>query len=145
MQESFDAHPPSGEPRRGERAGATFARLVGIYNADGSVVGELRYFVAKTTGSSSCALCDLTHGRFRRRSEFTACAESLPIPFELLHRDNQPIELRAVTEGHLPCIVGIGDDGSATIVVDPAAIGACGKDVAKLRALLDQVVVGNSR
>ena len=37
-------------------------KFVGLYNADGSLMGELRYARAKLTNSASCSLCDLTHG-----------------------------------------------------------------------------------
>ena len=45
-------------------------KLVGIYNANGSVLGELKYLVGKLTGQSDCALCDITHGPFRGKADF---------------------------------------------------------------------------
>jgi len=38
---------------------------VGIYNADGSLLGEVSYVLAKYTGRGHCELCDITHGTFR--------------------------------------------------------------------------------
>ena len=40
---------------------------MGIYNADGSLLGEISYVVAKYTGRGHCELCDITHGTFRRK------------------------------------------------------------------------------
>ena len=37
-------------------------RILAIYDADLSVIGELAYAVGKLTGTRSCALCDITHG-----------------------------------------------------------------------------------
>ena len=40
-------------------------RILAIYDADLSVIGELAYAVGKLTGTRSCALCDITHGLTR--------------------------------------------------------------------------------
>ena len=36
--------------------------VVGIYNADGTIGGELSYALAKLARRGSCELCDVTHG-----------------------------------------------------------------------------------
>ncbi len=33
----------------------------GIYNAAGTLSGELRYVFGKLAGTTSCSLCDITH------------------------------------------------------------------------------------
>jgi hypothetical protein len=38
----------------------TIHRLVGVYNADGTLLGEVRYFVAARLGRAHCPLCDIT-------------------------------------------------------------------------------------
>jgi len=35
--------------------------LYGIYNAEGTLLGELKYLFMKLSGRGSCALCDITH------------------------------------------------------------------------------------
>lgn len=80
-------------------------RLVGIYDADGTLAGELRYAFAKLTGRSSCALCDITHGwnPMGSREWKQACAAS-PVELELVHRDDAaPDQLAAAPA--LPSIV----------------------------------------
>jgi hypothetical protein len=85
-------------------------QVVGIYNADGSVIGELAYVVSKLTGRGSCELCDITHGwnPFGRRECKTAVQQSgLDITF--IHRDEAlPEQLAAA--GQLPSIITLGDD-----------------------------------
>jgi hypothetical protein len=44
---------------------SVFDKLVGIYNANGAVVGELQYVFGTLTGQTQCALCDITHGAFK--------------------------------------------------------------------------------
>ena len=106
-------------------------RLVGVYDADGSLLGELAYVVGHLLGQRSCALCDITHGRVRRRPEFDAAAATLAVPFDLRHRDERSAELAALTDGALPCVVAEGD-GEQLVLVDRVALAACGKDPAAL-------------
>ena len=45
-------------------------RLVGVYNANGGIVGELSYVLGKVKGSAHCALCDISHGKsFRAKKD----------------------------------------------------------------------------
>ena len=91
-------------------------QVVGIYNADGSVTGELAYVVSKLTGRGSCGLCDVTHGwnPFGRREWKTAMQQSdLDITF--IHRDEAlPEQLAAA--GQLPSIIGLSDNGWQVIM-----------------------------
>ncbi len=56
-------------------------RLVGVYDADGTVRGELAYWVGARLGRRHCALCHITHGSVRQRPEWKACRAGLPVPF----------------------------------------------------------------
>ena len=80
-------------------------RLVGIYDADGGLAGELRYAFGKLTGRSKCALCDLTHGwnPMGSRQWKQACAAS-PVELELVHRD-EATAAQLAAAAQLPAIV----------------------------------------
>ena len=108
---------------------------MGVYDADGTLLGELGYVVGHLLGRRSCALCDITHGSLKRRPEFDAAAATLDVPFDLLHRDERSPELVALTDGALPCVVAEGD-GERLVLVDRTALAACGKDPV---ALVDAV------
>lgn len=114
-------------------------RLVGVYDADGSLLGELTYVVGHLLGRRSCALCDITHSSVRRRPAFDEAAASLGVPFDLLHRDERSPALVALTAGALPCVVAEGD-GEPLVLVDRAALAACGKDPAALVAAIRSAV-----
>ncbi len=58
---------------------ATILRLVGVYDADGSLRGELAYWVRARLGRAHCALCDITHGAVRERREWQAGRAELPV------------------------------------------------------------------
>ena len=99
-------------------------RLVGIYDADGGLAGELRYALGKLTGRGKCALCDLTHGWNPLGSRAWKQARAgLPVELELVHRDEATgTQLAAVAA--LPAIVA--DDGEGwSEVMTSADIEAC--------------------
>lgn len=113
-------------------------RLVGIYDADGGLAGELRYAFGKLTGRSKCALCNLTHGwnPMGSRQWKQACAAS-PVELELVHRDEaSAAQLAAATQ--LPAIVA--HDGERwSRALSTADIEAC---AGSPELLLDRLTQG---
>jgi hypothetical protein len=65
-----------------EITGMRYSELVGVYHAEGSLLGELRYVWGKLRGTAHCALCDITHGRLSEKSAFKSLRERLPVPSE---------------------------------------------------------------
>jgi translocator protein len=64
--------------------------LVGVYDADGGLLGEAAYVWGKVRGTRHCALCHITHGRVRRRHEWDQMVAGLGIPVDLLHLNEMP-------------------------------------------------------
>ena len=89
----------------------TIRRLIGVYNADGSIRGELTYFVGARLGRAHCSLCDITHGLVRERADWRTCRASMPVPFDTYHRDDEPAEARAAHRGELPIVLAETSDG----------------------------------
>ena len=116
-----------------------FERLVGIYDADGTIRGELAYLIGRTRGTAHCALCDMTHSRVRRRGDFDIAARGLAVPLELCHRDEIDETVRAAAGGSYPCVVGVGAAG-ALVVMDPDDLEACAGDPAVLVDRLNAAV-----
>ena len=79
--------PDAAPPRR-------IVRLVGVYDADSTVRGELAYRVSARLGRRHCSLCEITHGSVRQRPEWKACPAGLPVPFDTYHRNDQPDPIR---------------------------------------------------
>jgi hypothetical protein len=90
---------------------ATVRRLIGIYDADSSVRGELTYWLGARLGRAHCALCDITHGLVRERTEWKALKADLPVPFVTFHRDDRPAEVTAVVGEMAPVVVAETTDG----------------------------------
>jgi hypothetical protein len=102
-------------------------RLVGVYDADGTLRGELSYLVGRARGTAHCSLCDITHGRVRRRSDFDAACARLPVPLELHHRNEIDDTVRLAAGGRFPCIVGLGQEGGR-VILDREDLEACAGD-----------------
>lgn len=99
-------------------------RLVGVYDADSTVRGELSYWIGARLGRRHCSLCEITHGLVRRRPEWKACTASLPVPFDTYHRDDQPAAVRAAAAGRAPVVVAETDAGHV-VLLDAAELERC--------------------
>ena len=115
-------------------------RLVGVYDADGTVLGELAYFVRARLGRAHCALCDITHGRVRERDEWKARKATFDVPFDAYHRDDQPDAVRAL--GPPPLVAAELDDGTYEVLLDAGALEACAGAPERLVAALDAARAG---
>lgn len=87
----------------------SIVRLVGVYDADGTVRGELAYWVGARLGRRHCSLCEITHGSVRERPDWQSCRAGLPVPFDTYHRDDQPDHIRAVADGRAPVVIAETD------------------------------------
>ncbi|MDE0139715.1 MAG: hypothetical protein OXM57_12890 [bacterium] len=118
-------------------------RVVGIYNADGGLSGELRYAVDKVLGRSDCGLCELTHGwnAFGKRSWREACRSSA-VPIELIHRD-VATESQLATAGSLPAVL-VGDEGTWRVAADRKLIASLRKDPAGFLDHLERELFGDT-
>lgn len=84
---------------------STVRRLIGIYDADSSVRGELTYWLGARLGRAHCALCDITHGLVRERTEWKDLKADLPVPFATFHRDDRPAQVTAAVGEIAPVVV----------------------------------------
>lgn len=106
----------------------SITKLTGVYDADGSLSGELTYWVGARLGRRHCALCDITHGLFRAKAEWLGMVEQLPVEFTAVHLDErEPLVLEA-SQGKVPCVVAEFGDGTADVVIDRDQIEDCGGD-----------------
>ena len=114
-------------------------KLIGIYNAKGSVVGEVQYFFGKLLGQTHCALCDITHGSFNEKADFTSCRDALTIPFENLHLDELDSQLESYRDS-APCVIAISKS-VPTLLITTSELERCHGDVAHFFELLDQRII----
>jgi hypothetical protein len=114
-------------------------KLVGIYNANGSLIGELQYFFGKLTGQTHCALCDITHGMLREKTVFSNSKQALGIPFENLHLDELNPELQ-IFKDFAPCVVAFSE-AQFSLLITKAELELCDGDVNCLFTLIKSRVL----
>ncbi|WP_029251725.1 hypothetical protein [Paraoerskovia marina] len=119
--------------------------LVGVYDADGGLRGELRYVVGHLLGRTECALCDVTHSPLRRKRAWDAMVVRLGIPVELVHRNEIPSDVAAcVREAGLPCVVARRADGGVETLLDRAALEALDGSVEAFERGVGEVLAARS-
>jgi len=112
-------------------------RLVGVYDADSTLRGELSYWVGARLGRRRCSLCAITHGSVRERSEWKTCKAGLPIPFDTYHRNDQPDAIRSAAGGRSPVVVAETDTGHV-VLLDPEGLEECGGSIDRLVEAIEQ-------
>ena len=117
--------------------------LTGIYHADGTVLGELRYWVGARLGRAHCALCDITHGSVREKPAWRTASATLPVPFRAVHLDERSPAETAASEGRTPCVLAHTARG-AEVLLGPAELQACEGDPGRLVDALQRALTGRA-
>jgi hypothetical protein len=112
-------------------------RLVGVYDADSTMRGELAYWIGARLGRRHCSLCDITHGAVRQRSEWKTCQAGLPVPFDTFHRNDQPDTIRSAAGGQVPVVVAETDAGPV-LLLGPGDLDACAGSMDRLVEAIEQ-------
>ena len=118
----------------------TIVRLVGIYDADSTLRGELAYWVGARLGRRHCSLCEITHGSVRQRPEWKTCQAGLPVPFDTFHRNDQPDTIRTASGGHAPAVIAETGTGHVMLLAS-ADLDACDGSIDRLVTAIEQSAV----
>ncbi|KUG53318.1 hypothetical protein AVL62_00450 [Serinicoccus chungangensis] len=80
--------------------------VIGVYDADGGVLGEAAYLWGKVRGTAHCSLCDITHSPVRRKKEWDALVARLDATVELRHRNElTAAQSAAALQAGLPVVL----------------------------------------
>ena len=112
-----------------------YLEYIGVYNADASIWGEVSYWFGARLGIRHCSLCDVTHGKFRKRADWVQCSESLDVSFITYHRFDAPQDVRAAANGNYPIVLGRTTTG-LEVVLNDAQIESCNASPEQLIAAL---------
>jgi len=97
-------------------------RLIGVYNADGGVVGELKYFFGHLIGIAKCELCDVTHSPIRKKASFDQLTKTFKaefgLDFALKHLNERTEAETRASAGKEPCVLAEYADGSLGMFLD---------------------------
>ncbi len=115
----------------------TITRLIGVYSVDHTLRAEVVYWVGARLGATHCALCDITHGTFRKRPEWNRCAAGLPVPFDTYHRNDQPPDVRCDS---LPAVLAATGTG-VVVLLGGQALESCAGSAAQLAEAIEAAVI----
>ena len=123
--------------------GPQIIRLHGVYDADGTMRGEVAYWIGARLGRRHCSLCDITHGTLREKSEWQECRIGLPVPFDMHHRDDQPDAVRTAVAAVAPVVVAETDTG-IVLLLGPADLDACAGSTERLLDAIERAAERNN-
>lgn len=128
----------SGDNRR-------ICELVMVYDADGSLSGELIYITKKWLGFGHCAACTISHGPMKEKPEFTALKQSgWGVPLRNIHRDEMDHDLHTALHNSLPCIAARCVSGDVVLLLGNNQLDECSGDVETFRSALDNAILDSN-
>jgi hypothetical protein len=114
--------------------------LIGIYKADGGIVGELSYFFGHLIGVRSCSLCDISHSPIMKKSSFKALEQHLlaehGIRVRMIHMNERNEREQKASEGREPCMLLQYPDESISMFLDSSDLTALSGSVSSLKKLI---------
>ena len=114
--------------------------LIGVYNADGGLAGELSYVFGHLIGIRSCSLCDISHSPIKKKASFKELEQRLleehGIIVRMVHlNERNERELKA-SEGREPCMLLEYPDLSISMFLDATDLKALSGSVRSLKKLI---------
>lgn len=117
--------------------------VLGVYDADGGLRGELAYAVGKVLGRTHCSLCDITHSPYRRKPAWDRMADRLGVPVRLAHRNELAPEEQAVAAAlPLPLVLGRTAGGRRLVLLTSEQLDALGGSVDEFDRALRAALAG---
>ena len=115
-------------------------RLVGDFDADSTLRGELAYWVGARRGRRHCSLCEITHRSVRQRPEWQTCRAGWPVPFDTYHRNGQPDAIRTEASGQAPVVLAETGTGNL-LLLTPNELDACDGSIDRLVEAIDEAAI----
>jgi hypothetical protein len=114
--------------------------LIGVYKADGGIVGELTYFFGHLVGVRSCSLCSISHSPINKKSSFKALERHLlaehGLAVRMIHLNERNKRERLASEGREPCILLEYADETISMFIDSSDLTALSGSVSSLKKLI---------
>lgn len=115
-------------------------QLIGVYKANGGLLGELAYVLGHLVGARECSLCDITHSPVMKKREFKNLEQRLDsefgIGFRLVHMNERTEAELAASKGREPCVLLQNEDGSLSMFLDFVELKACSGKVSSFEKLV---------
>jgi hypothetical protein len=115
--------------------------LIGVYKADGGLLGELSYFFGHLVGAKQCSLCDITHSPIKKKAAFKDFERKLltnrGIATRLVHMNERSQAELDASAGREPCVLLQHEDGSISMFLDFVELKAAGGSVKSFEKLVE--------
>jgi hypothetical protein len=115
--------------------------LIGVYKADGGLIGEVSYFLGHLVGIRECSLCDITHSPIMKKGAFkefeARLAAARGIEMRLVHMNERNEAELAASNGREPCVLLEYEDGSISMFLDYEELKAAGGRVSSFEKLVE--------
>jgi hypothetical protein len=114
--------------------------LIGVYNADGGLRGELAYVFGHLIGTRSCSLCDISHSPIKKKASFKELEQHLlaehGIVVRMIHLNERNEREKKASEGREPCMLLEYPDESISMFLDSTDLKALSGRVGSLKKLI---------
>jgi hypothetical protein len=114
--------------------------VIGVYNANSTILGEVSYWIGARFGVAHCSLCDITHGLFTERKDWKSCRDQSEFNFSTFHRNDQPDALRRATNNAAPVVVAVINN-DYHVLLESQQIDACEGSPERLVAAITEALV----
>ena len=116
--------------------------LICVYDADGSLLGELSYLWKKTFHSFTCSMCDITHNYISTKKKWKTAVQNCKYDISTYHLNDQPTLIKETTLNNTPCVVKV-EDGSSSILISNDELKTIDGNVDSFFSLVDKKMTRN--
>ena len=116
--------------------------LICVYDADGSLLGELNYLYKKTFRNFTCSMCDITHNFITTKKKWKIGVQNCKYDISTYHLDDQPTLIKETTLNNTPCVVKV-EDGLSSILISNDELETLDGSVDSFFSLIDKKMTRN--
>ena len=116
--------------------------LICVYDADGSLLGELNYLWKKAFHSFTCSMCDITHNFITTKKKWKIKVQNCKYDISTYHLNDQPTLIKETTLNNTPCVVKV-EDGSSSILISNDELKTIDGNVDSFFSLIDKKMTRN--
>tara|TARA_B110000467_G_scaffold156115_1_gene169230 strand:- start:323 stop:733 length:411 start_codon:yes stop_codon:yes gene_type:complete len=114
-------------------------KIICIYNASSTWVGELNYLYKKLFENKSCSLCDLSHGMTGIKKEWKEMESISDHEYSLLHINEVPANIPHHLIKKLPCVLK-QDIENFELLIRPEELQICNGSIESFKILLEKKI-----
>ena len=116
--------------------------LICVYDADGSLLGELNYLWKKAFHSFTCSMCDITHNFITTKKKWKIKVQNCKYDISTYHLNDQPTLIKETTLNNTPCVVKV-ESGSSSILISNDELKTIDGNVDSFFSLIDKKMTRN--